>query len=310
MPGYWKLMDDGSVVSYSTMPETKEALALLSEWYEEGILNAEFYTVDTGKSVDVIMNGQAGMYFGPYWCPRWPNADTLANERARGNEDAAWRFGLIPEGPVGRGTTFTFPVASALACAKVQVSDEDYIAMLEQWSWVWRLSHPNYAWETKWHGFADYSYEWTEDGCGLIPEREGLGIPTGGGRPDVLIQQREYEYKEFLKEKYDADEPLDCWERATVEATFYSDESDRFIQVRRAYDVAVDAVENYAIGSAYNGAPTPTQIESQGDLDALQNSAFIDIIVGNQPIDYFDEFVEEWKAAGGDQIAQEITDRL
>ena len=34
--------------------------------------------------------------------------------------------------------------------------------------------------------------------------------------------------------------------------------------------------------------------------------AYVAIVTGAQPIDYFDTFVSEWKRLGGDAIAQEV----
>lgn len=31
----------------------------------------------------------------------------------------------------------------------------------------------------------------------------------------------------------------------------------------------------------------------------MVDTTFVDIITGNKPVDYFDTFVEEWLAAGG-----------
>lgn len=41
---------------------------------------------------------------------------------------------------------------------------------------------------------------------------------------------------------------------------------------------------------------------------ACQNEleAYVAIVTGAQPIDYFDTFVSEWKRLGGDAIAQEV----
>ena len=35
---------------------------------------------------------------------------------------------------------------------------------------------------------------------------------------------------------------------------------------------------------------------------------FADIVMGNEPIEAFDDFVEEWNSRGGDQITQEVNE--
>lgn len=40
--------------------------------------------------------------------------------------------------------------------------------------------------------------------------------------------------------------------------------------------------------------------------EILNQEAYVAIVTGAQPIDYFDTFVSEWKRLGGDAIAQEV----
>lgn len=46
-------------------------------------------------------------------------------------------------------------------------------------------------------------------------------------------------------------------------------------------------------------APTTTMNEVQAALDTMEQEAFINIITGIKPVDYFDTFIVEWLAAGG-----------
>ena len=40
----------------------------------------------------------------------------------------------------------------------------------------------------------------------------------------------------------------------------------------------------------------------------MENEALLAIITGEKDLDYFDEFVTQWKALGGDQIMEEATE--
>ncbi|MBO9607639.1 MAG: hypothetical protein J7639_16890 [Paenibacillaceae bacterium] len=42
------------------------------------------------------------------------------------------------------------------------------------------------------------------------------------------------------------------------------------------------------------------------NLTKLENEAFLRIIVGDKPLDYFDTFVDDWKKQGGDDITKEV----
>ena len=41
-------------------------------------------------------------------------------------------------------------------------------------------------------------------------------------------------------------------------------------------------------------------------LQELEEEAYLKIITGEEPIDYFDQFAEQWYKEGGSQITQEV----
>jgi len=52
---------------------------------------------------------------------------------------------------------------------------------------------------------------------------------------------------------------------------------------------------------------TPTMENRWASLQKLEDEAFLKIIMGVAPLDYFDQFVEEWYRRGGKQIIEEVT---
>lgn len=68
----------------------------------------------------------------------------------------------------------------------------------------------------------------------------------------------------------------------------------------------VDRIEKVAIRDQYFGVPTPGMGKYKADLTKLEVEYFTKIIVGQLPIDAFDEFVQEWKKKGGDEITAEV----
>lgn len=41
-------------------------------------------------------------------------------------------------------------------------------------------------------------------------------------------------------------------------------------------------------------------------LQQLEKDSFIQIIMGVQPVDYFDEFVKEWYEQGGEELTEQL----
>ena len=42
------------------------------------------------------------------------------------------------------------------------------------------------------------------------------------------------------------------------------------------------------------------------DLNKLEDKVFIDIVVGEAPLDSFDKFVNDWKKGGGDIVTRDV----
>ncbi|WP_438350696.1 extracellular solute-binding protein [Paenibacillus sp. FA6] len=64
--------------------------------------------------------------------------------------------------------------------------------------------------------------------------------------------------------------------------------------------------ENLIINEFY-GVPTPAMSQYDKQLSDLQN-VLTKIIMGIEPLDAFDQYVEEWKQQGGDEITKEVNE--
>lgn len=58
----------------------------------------------------------------------------------------------------------------------------------------------------------------------------------------------------------------------------------------------------------FNAEPTATMRRSWEQLQTMEKQVYTNIIYGNEPIEAFDQFVEDWKAQGGEQITQEVNE--
>ena len=62
------------------------------------------------------------------------------------------------------------------------------------------------------------------------------------------------------------------------------------------------------IKDAYWGQQVETLLNSGSTLDDILKEGFTKIIVGEEPIDYFDTLVENWKSAGGEKATEEVNE--
>ena len=77
-PKQWIKDEDGKVVYGSVQPEAKKALEHIHEMYEEGILDRNFLMRTSSNIIELIVNGQCGSFFGPWWAPNNPLMDAVA----------------------------------------------------------------------------------------------------------------------------------------------------------------------------------------------------------------------------------------
>ena len=71
----------------------------------------------------------------------------------------------------------------------------------------------------------------------------------------------------------------------------------------------LDAEENVPVPAAFYYKSESAQ-DYQADLDKVEDEMYLKIITGEKPIEYFDEFVAQWKALGGDVITQEVQEEI
>lgn len=69
-----------------------------------------------------------------------------------------------------------------------------------------------------------------------------------------------------------------------------------------------DNMLKYGVQDMYFSLVMPSYGKYINDLNKLLTEAYVKIITGEQPISYFDTFVNNWKTDGGDQILKEAND--
>ena len=71
---------------------------------------------------------------------------------------------------------------------------------------------------------------------------------------------------------------------------------------------AVDHWEVDGIKNHFLTVPTRTMERAGTSLEGLEAETFINVINGQEPLDRFDSFVEEWRSGGGDRITDEVNE--
>jgi putative aldouronate transport system substrate-binding protein len=302
-PGFWIKGADGKAVYGSITPETKTALARLADLYKKGLIDPQMAVRKDGT--EPISASQAGIFFGEWWNGYYPLPDAIKN-----NPTANWQAYAVPLD--GEGMWNPHQGTPATSFVVVRKGYE----------------HPEIAMKIENIFTRDLSkFDTTLGGSFDIP------LPL----PQAMYDEGEFTYKsmldvlndrvkaeEFADHKYDVYKLLKD-DAAKVKSVKLAPFENMDIQYwtpaadmgawSRMYSIMVGD------GAIYNPiggkdkvnvvysliyAPTPLMSYKWDNLQALESTAFLKIILGTAPIDSFDQFVTDWKAQGGDDVTAEV----
>jgi putative aldouronate transport system substrate-binding protein len=292
----------------STRPETKEVLAFLRGWYEEGFIDPGFYTYGNwGEALEQLSTGKNAFMTGN----PWHNFTMLAAMEITGENWVA--MPNTPAGPEGKRGHYAMEAYFGSNGFRKGVDPEKVRALFRQLNWGIDL-HSNWAEYQQW-GELEFGgcfeegvqYEW--DNGELVPgpidevthgwlHLQTTGFASGGcglQYPDYL-----HDVAAQLLPMYE--QPKDEWNAAM-----------RFLlnDMNRIFYSAIEAlvaIRDEALSDEYTWLPTPTMKEVWGDLKTREHEVQTKIIRGDLPLSAFDDWVEEWKADGGDQITEEVNE--
>lgn len=289
-PQRWQQDAEGKVVYGSLTEETKQALTYLRELYERGILDQNFALRAPNNLRDLVVDGKCGAFFGLWWTPNNPLMDGYEK-----NQEADWEPYYLTGAAGDAGNTYT------------TFRDNKYVAVKKGYE------HPEIVMKIISVLF-DYTRYEAKD-ADEVNSYFALNVdPTA--RPLVInVDYNEATYKVTENIRKALDGEVKEQELSTIEKSYY-DACRKYMEGR---DVSVEDWAAYksrisAVGLLVDENYQPPMRTYLGDTDGeipqnlktLERNAFIQIIMGKQPVDYFYTFVEEWYQQGG----RELTDQM
>jgi putative aldouronate transport system substrate-binding protein len=294
-PKNWVKGTGGAVIYGSIMPETKQALSLLADWYKRGVIDPQFVLYK--ETQEPITSNRAGLFFGPWWMPYWPLSDSVARDTK-----AEWRAIASPIGVNGRFVTHAAPVTDRyLVVRKGFEHPEAIIKLLNMFTRLERRQDPNEEQIKMMDDFAAqsgvqlrhyYPFDLLLDYSNAIETRymDLQKVMNGEMSSASLDPDTLQLYEMTLFENDNPKKNMDAWKASN------------------AYKYGAKALrlsEAEEVHSVFFGS-TATMDVKWAELEKLENEVFLQIIVGDQPISAFDGFVQRWKELGGEQITQEV----
>lgn len=292
-PKQWIYDEDGNVVYGSVQPEAKEALAHIHELYKEGILDQDFLMRTSSNLIELIVDGQCGSFFGPWWAP-----NNLLMQAVEQNKDAEWQPYLIAteksgltsyhtQNPSGKYIVvrkgYEYP---EIACKIVSVlfdylryNDRDNQEIVDYYKENVDPTARPFAINVDYNNALQICYG-------------ELNHVFAGDKSADDLNVLEYSYYEAC-ESY-----LKDAENASAED--WAAYTSRITACKILNDGRTNKVESLYFGE------TETMVTDWWSLENLESDTYLKIVTGESSLDEFDRFVENWYQNGGETITKEV----
>lgn len=297
-PRTWMKDADGSVYYGSIAPEMKEALGVLAEMYKEGLIDKSFVTRSTSSEAEALLkDNKCGMFFSAWWAG-WPLYDMTQTY-----PEADW---LALNAPLDSDGNFKHTAAATTDTLLVVSKDFEYPEAV--------IKTLNVEFES----YRGLNEETKSIGASMIETGTlfQAAFPTG----DINLEYYDalpklgHQIKNYVETGEIEWSPDDSdYNRTTAEdAKRYAEELDVTDQngwiawyTRVVASTVLDAPENIELAPAFSYT-TESMAELKPALESLEDAMILQIITGDKDLDYFDEFVEQWKSIGGDKLTEEV----
>ena len=292
-PKQWIYDEDGNVVYGSVQPEAKEALAHIHELYKEGILDQDFLMRTSSNLIELIVDGQCGSFFGPWWAPNNPLMQAVEQ-----NKDAEWQPYLIAteesgltsyhtQNPSGKYIVvrkgYEYP---EIACKIVSVlfdylryNDRDNQEIVDYYKENVDPTARPFAINVDYNNALQICYG-------------ELNHVFAGDKSADDLNVLEYSYYEAC-ESY-----LKDAENASAED--WAAYTSRITACKILNDGRTNKVESFYFGE------TETMVTAWWSRENLEIDTYLKIVTGESSLDEFDRFVENWYQNGGETITKEV----
>lgn len=296
-PGAWIKDGNGDVVWGSVTPEAKAGLEVLARWYKEGYIDQEFATRTGAGTTDAMWtSGQSGSIFAPWWfvysAGEFPNKVPDGEMRPyNAPRDSDGKYNIMFPGAAGdyvmirKGYEHPEALFKVINCEFDMwfEFDPEAAALVKpnrdnnvDWTYMFPTSNFNIARvdTVPYMGKLAKAYVETGGANGVVPE-----IPMYVGMAERAL--------EYTKSKENA-------------GTNWIDYYGRYVASN-----IMDGPEISIVYPSYSFV-TESMADLKPNLDTLEQMTFLKIVMGELPLDAFDQFVTDWYAQGGQRMTDEV----
>ena len=306
MPTCWVPDGAGGLKYDSISPEVKDALAVIKGWYDEGLIDPDYYNLGEGDSAAHIPANKVGIFTAPWW--HGSGQVKLEGE----NPGMRIEPFAYPKGPAGKQGRKTSGLTGNVTVFRKGLSPEAIKACIGNGNWhmEWHVNWEKYqqygAWRND-HAFLEgYDWVWDEN-CEL---KDG---PFPMPQTYVWTAYTDFGFVWGIYPDYQIDVFRDMGKWLEKDPSELN-KAQRFIisnpvpvREQKLYSVIYDTLDVEVANGFWGNAGEKYQ-QYMPDLGTLENETFTSIVVGNVDLDAFDDFVQTWKETGGDEVAAEVSE--
>jgi len=291
-PRQWIKDDDGNVVYGSITQQAKSTLGYMSSLYKDGILDKDFLLRTSTNIIQLIEEGKCGSFFGPWWAPNNPLIKSVTK-----NQNAQWQPYLIATDSDGNVSYHS------------QNPAYKYVVVRKGYE------HPELAAKIVSIMFDKIRYQ-CDDSEAFIKYFQLNVDPTA--RPLAInvdynnaLDICYHELKSTLTSQTKESELMLLEDSYYKSCKAFLDNKQATPDQWAAYVSRIDAcslitsIRVKKVQSLFFGT-TNTMKTEWWKLKEKENQAYLKIVCGEEPLSYFDEFVNNWLEEGGQQITEEV----
>ncbi len=296
-PRRWIKDESGNAAYGSIQPQVKTTLQELQNMYKSGLLDKEFGVKDRAKVTETVSAGKVGITYGGLSSP-----GAFLKDNAINDPNAEWEaIELVSIDDKPAIPVTSMPVTRYFAVNKNSKNPEAIMKLLEEGCIGYKTDNSpeakarNDKFGVTPNGIAVWQYSLisVEPALKNLNAHNNVLKAMETNDPSILNAEEAGYYDKILKSK-------------AGDRNFWGDE--RIFGTPSSSDVIGKYVDsNNLLTNLFYGSPTPTMVEKQATLEAMEDEVFTKIIMGAS-IDSFDKFVSDWKKLGGDQITKEVNE--
>jgi len=292
-PRQWIKDEDGNIVYGSITQQAKSTLGYMSSLYKEGILDKDFLLRTSTNIIQLVKEGKCGSFFGPWWAPNNPLIKAIEK-----NSDADWQPYLITtdadgnvsyhsQNPVYKYVVvrkgYEHPELAAKIVSimfdKIRYQCDDSEEFIKYFQLNVDPTARPLAINVDYNNALDICYRELKSTLASETKESNL----------MLLEDSYYKScKVFLNNEQKA--TPDQW------AAYVS----RISACSLITSARVKKVQSLFFGT------TKTMKTEWWKLKEKENQAYLKIVCGEEPLSYFDVFVNSWLEEGGLQITDEV----